>query len=102
MSSSTLLVSAVASHLPPGKRGLKGVRDSIGHRDGADLDLVGVFERNGMRDSLSVHLCSVLAAQILDRRFRRRHENPRVAAREIGGIDADGTLRVAADDVRAI
>jgi hypothetical protein len=64
--------------------------------------LVTVLERDGARDALPVHLCSVLAPQILDRGLCTCHDDPGVPTRESGGIDADGAVAIAAHDVRAV
>jgi hypothetical protein len=45
---------------------MAGIHEPVGHRGGADLNLVTVPQGDPLGDGLPVQLCSVLAAQVLD------------------------------------
>ena len=66
------------------------------YRHGANTHLAAVVVIAGLRHKLAIEVRAVLAAQILDRGRTARHDDSRVAAGDAGGIDADGTVAIAA------
>jgi serine/threonine protein kinase len=85
----------------PSNGGWKAIQDAVRQRDRANLDLIAVLEHDLRGDALPVHQRSILAPQILRRGLVVRELDPDVLSRDGGGIDANETVAIAADQVRA-
>jgi hypothetical protein len=66
---------------------------------GAEVDLVAIAERLHTDNPRAVDERAVLAAQVFDRRSRRGDDDARVMTRDVGRVDPDGSLRLAAQHV---
>ena len=62
--------------------------------------LITIPERDRLSDGPPVHVCAVLATQILDGGLAIRHDDLSVPARERDRIDADDAIGIAAHHVR--
>lgn len=78
------------------------LQDSVCHRDRSKSDPVIVLEHNGVGNALAIDEGSVLASQIFEGRSFGRHDDPRVATRERGRLDAHSTITITADEARTL
>jgi hypothetical protein len=77
-------------------------RDPERDDDGAEPNLIAIDERDRLAHGLAFEERAVLAAQIFDGRLLTQEQHARVVARHPWGIDPDGGIPCAPEDVLAL